>query len=322
MYPTFVECLTADSESERQQLFRWLSVVPHNTHHKTIGKDFLPNSGLWLQQKTEFIEWRKSSVSSILWLHGIRQFYLDLLRDPDMTNLLRSWIRKEQARVRSFSGRSSHFLLTYLRFSVIEYLKTENNKTTAPAPISYFYCARNAAEPERADSGEIMRSILKQLSCSNSALPVRDPVAKTYKETKEKAEENGCEPAKLSAMECVGLIVNLLESNPATIIIDALDECDPARRHELLTGLDNIIQQSASLVKVFVSSRDDNDIVCRLNHSPNLFIRASDNSEDIERFVHSEVAQCIKDKRLLSGKVSERLKSRITATLVDGAQGM
>jgi hypothetical protein len=116
--------------------------------------------------------------------------------------------------------------------------------------------------------------------------------------------------------------VNLLESNPATIIIDALDECDPARRHELLTGLDNIIQQSASLVKVFVSSRDDNDIVCQLNHSPNLFIRASDNSEDIERFVHSEVAQCIKDKRLLSGRVSEGLKSRIIATLSDGAQGM
>ena len=230
---------------------------------------------------------------------------LDLLRDPDMTNLLRSWIGKEQARVRSFSDYFSYFLLTYLRFSVIEYLKTENDKTTAPAPISYFYCARNAAEPERADPDEIMRSILKQLSCSNSALPVRDPVAKAYKEAKAEAEENGSEPAKLSVTECVGLIVNLLEGNPATIIIDALDECDPARRHELLTGLDNIIQQSASLAKVFVSSRDDNDIVCRLNHSPNLFIRASDNSEDIKRFVHSEVAQCIKDKRLLSGRVSE-----------------
>lgn len=29
----------------------------------------------------EFIEWRKSNVSSILWLHGIRKLYLDLLRD-------------------------------------------------------------------------------------------------------------------------------------------------------------------------------------------------------------------------------------------------
>jgi hypothetical protein len=91
----FVECLTVDLESERLQLFRWMSTVPYNTHHKTIGKDFLPNSGLWLQQKTEFIEWMKSSVSSILWLHGIRQFCLDLPRDPDMTNLSRSWIRKE-----------------------------------------------------------------------------------------------------------------------------------------------------------------------------------------------------------------------------------
>jgi hypothetical protein len=29
----------------------------------------------------EFIEWRKSNVSSILLLHGIRKLYLDLLRD-------------------------------------------------------------------------------------------------------------------------------------------------------------------------------------------------------------------------------------------------
>jgi hypothetical protein len=70
---------------------------------------------------------------------------------------------------------------------------------------------------------KIMRSFLQQLSFSNSDLPIREPVAKTYREKKEEAEENGCEPARLSTMEYVELIVNLLEN------IDALDECDPAR---------------------------------------------------------------------------------------------
>ena len=57
---------------ERLEIFRWLSTVPHRSHHENTGNDFLPQSGQWLLQKGEFIEWRKSSVSSILWLHGIR----------------------------------------------------------------------------------------------------------------------------------------------------------------------------------------------------------------------------------------------------------
>ena len=143
-----------------------------------------------------------------------------------------------------------------------------------------------------------------------------------YKKRKEEADEDGCEPEKLTVKECVELILALLESNPATIIVDALDECDPARRHELLKALDEIIQKSANLVKVFVSSRDDNDIFCRLTNSPNVFICASDNSKDIDRYVRSEVTQSIEEKRLLSGNVSEELKCLVITTLIKGAQGM
>lgn len=48
-----------------------------------MGTDFLPNSGQWLVQKKEFVEWRKSSVSSVLWLRGIRKYRCpDLQGDP------------------------------------------------------------------------------------------------------------------------------------------------------------------------------------------------------------------------------------------------
>ena len=208
------------------------------------------------------------------------------------------------------------------RYAVIECLGKEMLTNMASAPIAYFYCVRNAAEPERADPDEIMRSILKQLSCSNSGLPVREPVAKMYKERKEEADEDGCEPEKLTVTECVKLILALLESNPATIIIDALDECDPARRHELHSAFDKIIQDSENVVKIFISSRDDHDIACRLQNSPDVFIRASDNGEDIERLVRFQVDQSIKDKRLLSGNVSNDLKDRIISILIEGAQGM
>lgn len=75
-------------------------------------------------------------------------------------------------------------------------------------------------------------------------------------------------------------------------------------------------------MKVFVSSRDDQDIVCRLNNLPDVFIHATDNGEDIENFIRLQVNQSIKDKTLLSGNVTEGLKTRITSRLIEGAQGM
>ena len=205
---------------------------------------------------------------------------------------------------------------------MIEFLNKRSAANSTSAPIAYFYCERNAIEPQRADPDEIMQSILKQLSCSGSDFSIKEPVVKMYKERKEEAEEDGCDPAKLTANECTELILKILDSSSANIVIDALDECDPIRRHILLRALDEIIQKSASLVKLFVSSRDDNDIVYQLATSPNVYIRASDNGEDIQRFVRSEVHQCIADKRLLGGDVSETMKTRIIATLVKGSQGM
>src|SRR5206468_1284405 len=98
--------------------------------------------------------------------------------------------------------------------------------------------------------------ILKQLSCATIKLPIREPVAGTYKKRKEEADDDGCEPIKLTLQECVELVLALLQTNPATIVIDALDECEPARRHELLLALHRIRDESAILVKVLVSSRD------------------------------------------------------------------
>lgn len=186
--------------------------------------------------------------------------------------------------------------------------------------MAYFYCARNAAEPERANPEEIMRSILEQLSGSDIDLPIKRPVVTAYKE--KKRESRGRIPEKLDIFETVDLIITLLDENPVIIILDALDECDSSERHKLLNALDTIIQESSSLVKVFVSSRDDGDLVCKLALSPNVFIRASDNGADIERFVHTEVARAIENKRMVKGNVSPELQDQIVATLVQGAHGM
>ena len=59
--------------NERKELIKWMSMIPCREHHQAIGKDFMPESGKWLLKNPKFIEWRKSSAKSVLWLHGIRK---------------------------------------------------------------------------------------------------------------------------------------------------------------------------------------------------------------------------------------------------------
>jgi hypothetical protein len=145
-------------------------------------------------------------------------------------------------------------------------------------------------------------------------------VVKAYQEKKKEAK--GRNPQKLTLDETVDLILVLLETKAATIIIDALDECNSARRQDLLLALQKLIKKSGSLVRIFVSSRDNHDIVKQLAESPNVYVNKYDNGKDIESFVHFQVEEAIKEKRLLCGCVSEYLKNNITKTLIEKAEGM
>ena len=106
-----------------------------------------------------------------------------------------------------------------------------------------------------------MGALLRQLASIQSDLYVKDPVVKEYEKRKKEAEKDNSALKKLTVQDCTRLIVELTKNHPATIILDALDECEKDTRHELLEAFDEIISQSAEVVKVFVSSRDDVDIV-------------------------------------------------------------
>lgn len=106
------------------------------------------------------------------------------------------------------------------------------------------------------------------------------------------------------------------------IVIDALDECEKSTRHLLLQVLQYILNNSVGQVKVFVTSRDDDDIVLHLDGSPNVYIKPNDNSNDINNFIETEIERCISEKKLLRGSVTPELKELIISTLIDGAHGM
>ncbi|KAL0264155.1 hypothetical protein SLS55_000101 [Diplodia seriata] len=140
--------------------------------------------------------------------------------------------------------------------------------------------------------------------------------------TKEQADDLGLEMEKLSLRDCTAEILKLCSKDPVVIIIDALDECDPSRRHELLESVEKIIRESVNLVKVFITSRDDDDIMRELERYCNICIHGTSNAEDIENFVQVELGRLLETRRLLGGNISEQLRYRIVERLVDGAQGM
>lgn len=82
------------------------------------------------------------------------------------------------------------------------------------------------------------------------------------------------------------------------------------------------MESSTSLVKIFVSSRNDDDIVLRLEKLPNLWIEAADNAGDIERFVQKEVIRCKEDGDLFRGSVTDELLEKIVSSLTTRSQGM
>jgi hypothetical protein len=157
----------------------------------------------------------------------------------------------------------------WIRSAVINNVFEANSASSAP-PIAFFYCVRNEAERERAMPVEILRAILRQLASTKPDMPIKAPVAKEYENRKKKADEDCSSLRELTVEDCTRLILELTNDSPATIIIDALDECDNSLRYELLEALDEIVSKSVEVVKVFVSSRDDVDIVRALHSCPNL----------------------------------------------------
>ena len=58
-------------ENERQEILKWLSSQPYIAHHEEVYRKVIKDTGLWLLQHPQFLEWQRSSASAILWLRGI-----------------------------------------------------------------------------------------------------------------------------------------------------------------------------------------------------------------------------------------------------------
>lgn len=269
---------------KRFEILRWVSAQPYLEHHEQISKRALAGTGRWLLEDPIYASWHKGSTSSLLWLHG-----------------------------KVGAGKST------LVSIVIEDAKRRFHAGQSPPPV-FFYCSRNAAEPQRSDPAAILSSIVRQLSCTEPGLPLLPPIIEIYERKGQGFDSQG-----LQIEECRDLITRLIEHYPVTtIVIDALDECNLEKREMLLDAIESLLQDSSlGLLKVFLSSRDDQDISCTLREYPNLDLVPSRNSADIEAFVRAETNRLVNKQRLLrNSHAKESLKVLIIDEVAKGADGM
>ncbi|KAI2634056.1 hypothetical protein GGS21DRAFT_543965 [Xylaria nigripes] len=275
------------SDAERTKVLLWISKEPYEDYHNSERKDFIAGTGEWLLSHPTFRTWKDESASSLFWLHGI----------PG-------------------SGKSK---LTSL---VVKDAQNAFENKKAPPP-AYFYCSRNPAEPGRSDPGAILASIVRQLSCLKPEEPLFPPTVAKYRS----CEKNAFAASSLQPQETFDLLLEILTVyQTATIIIDAFDECNPETRQELLDHFESLLHEPSILLKIFVSSRNDQDIVYQLQTYPTLELSKDLISDDINRYMESEIYKLIKTRKLLGwcrdDDKKKAMRQKISLHVSAGAQGM
>jgi len=138
------------------------------------------------------------------------------------------------------------------------------------------------------------------------------------KRLKEFYNESRLKASQLTMNDCKQLLLEFINIYPrTTLILDALDECEKQSRLELIEVFDYLLSEAKNPLKIFISSRPDGDIKERLKERANIEIKATDNYNDISKFVRSRITKHRKWKTM-----SPHLQDKIIETLHDGSQGM
>jgi hypothetical protein len=147
-----------------------------------------------------------------------------------------------------------------------------------------------------------------------------------YQVRREDASHTGGSPAPLTVEECVEQICEVGRTTPFTIVIDALDECGSQRREIVLDALEDIRQRCRDIVKIFVSSRHEEDIAVHFGKGEIVKVTPAANDEDLKHFVKIQVEGFVKKWSTMHDEstvvVLQQLEKEITDVLVTGAQGM
>ncbi|KAI1348196.1 hypothetical protein F5Y01DRAFT_307013 [Xylaria sp. FL0043] len=199
---------------------------------------------------------------------------------------------------------------TFLTSKVITHtqarLKTERNQEG----FAFFYCDRN--DEERRNPLSVLKSYVRQLSTTiESPKCVRPQLLGLYEKLRQDASELGFDDCTDQLLESVNLY------RKTTLVLDALDECEPDSRKKIIKTIEVLLSKSQRPLKIFISSRPDRDIRSKFLDRPNIEIQATHNDGDIRKYVSEEIINhgAWEDMR-------ECIREKIVTALLEKCQGM
>ena len=200
---------------------------------------------------------------------------------------------------------------TFLTSVVVDRIQDKISENPKDEGFAFFYCDKN--ETRRSQPLSILQNIVRQLSTT-----AKNPEAAQTKlrELYSKCRQEGSTFSLEICKEQIRSSLDIYEQT--TIVIDAMDECDPDSRDVLIDALNSFVSESNSRpVRIFISSRPDPDIENQLENTPNIGIDASDNKSDIEKYLSAEMEKLAKKAPFFG-----RLKSKVIDALLERCQGM
>ncbi|ERT02395.1 hypothetical protein HMPREF1624_00693 [Sporothrix schenckii ATCC 58251] len=251
------------------------------------------NTSLTINQAFERIE--DDERNRILdWMSPIQYGeHHDTVRDkrtPDTCEWLiqretfRQWEDKNTALIMWLSG-SPGTGKTFLTSRVIDRIQSRLDAgTKTKEGFAFFYCNRN--EDIRRNPLSVFQSYARQLAAvAGQPKLVQKQLRSLWQESRTKAQKFGMESCKTQILASINLY------DRTTLVLDALDECELASRIVVMDTIKLLLSRATKPLYVFVSSRPENHIRKFFHHMPNVEIQATDNSEDIKKFVHAEVVR-------------------------------
>ena len=281
-----MEIESREIERAKQNLHNvrgWLSVaMPWDDLLAAREKRDMP-VGDWLIKHQKFQDWHRLKKSSMLWLFG-------------------------------FAGTGK----TGLACRVIHELGPSTQNTGHTAFFFFSSDSASAASNEsfsRSDPEEALRSVVSQLATSQESNYVAPILQNKYDVYGPDSDQS----MKLASSDCIDVIVAVSEYTPVTIVLDAFDECDQSRSPRLIQHLEEIIRQSPTNVKIFISTRAFPAIEDKLKPDRSIEVTADNNGADVRTFICSTLEKRIKDGTLLHGDVPDDLRTEIEVTLTNRA---
>ncbi|KAL5086890.1 hypothetical protein Trisim1_008639 [Trichoderma cf. simile WF8] len=273
-------------EAEEHELLNALesfSRIDFGDQHRIRAESRTPGTGEWLLQHRKFQEWEQVPASTILWLQGTVGMGKSFLAS------------KVIDRFRLKAGVNYH------------------HESQDDQGLAFFYCSRGQADLQ--DPLSTLQSFVRQLSTSpRYSKMMKKSLIKLYRENRKNGLKLGFDACKEQLLESVNLY-------PQTIVIlDGLDECDATSRGKLITILANLVNDAQHPVKIFISSRREQDIVKLLPAGSIIEIDVNDNRNDIEKFIEEKMEEI--EGGGLWESIPKELKSEIKSTLCKGSDGM